>query len=111
MFSSDKLHDFRFVTNPHIMKELSKRIIQRLDECNKPNFEWTFPIYSVIVDFKNIGCIDVYTPLYDRNCLSKIIGFIVTRVELLKLKRRQNFYKNNIFQILFFHINPVVIKI
>lgn len=80
------MHDFIFVSNKHIIKELSKRIIQQLDKCNKPNLEFSFPIYSVIVDFKNIGYIDVYSPLYDRNGLSKIVGFIVTRVELLKVK-------------------------
>ena len=86
MFPCKDLQDFRFVTNPYIMKEISKRVIQHLHKNNKPNLEPDYPFYILIADFKKIGFIDVYSAIRDKKDIVKPCGFIVTRVEILNLK-------------------------
>lgn len=86
MISCQDLQDFRFFTNPYIIEELSKRVIQQLHKRNKPNLLYWNKCFIFIADFKNIGCIDVYSAINDKNDIVKICGFVVTRVELFKLK-------------------------
>lgn len=94
MLSVDDLKDFRYVENKYIINELSKRVKQQLEKSKNPNLYFQFQIYSAFVDFKNIGYIDVYSPIYHRKNVVVCCGSVVTRVELvLKSKTIDEVFK------------------
>lgn len=94
MLSVDDLKDFRYVANKYIINELSKRVNQQLEKSKNPNLYFQFPIYSAFVDFKNIGYIDVYSPIYHRKDVINNCGSVITRVELvLKSKTIDEVFK------------------
>lgn len=80
------LKDFRCVTNKILYEKLKIEVMEQLRRIKDPTLVMWSDVYSVFVDFNNIGYIDVLYAIQSEKIVRIAIGSIKIRVKFLKVK-------------------------